>query len=212
MSDKPIYNLSGAEKDVLHRTLMRSVKVESHPTPPQGSGEIARLQEIEHRAWHLLDDSEQRGEEIVLTRGEDYDELCKLLPEEHPRALTAASAQSAAGAEAAAINNMLLLCCEEIERHCGNKAGLRGADHLAEGEQIRKMLKATLAAAHARPAPPAVPEGWRLVPETLITRPMIEAGINSQETTKAEDPDGAISVCATWEAMLSAAPRAKEGA
>ena len=49
-----------------------------------------RQREIEHRVWHLLEDSEQRDDEIILTRSEDYAELCKLLPEDHPRAIDAA--------------------------------------------------------------------------------------------------------------------------
>lgn len=121
-----------------------------------------------------------------------------------------ASAQSAAGAEAD-IERQTEWLTERLawlkkEAHSGGDF-----DHLNTRREECAYIMGALKQ-FARPAPPAVPEGWRLVPETLITRPMIEAGINSQETTKAEDPDGAISVCATWEAMLSAAPRAKEGA
>lgn len=59
--------------------------------------ELPRLQEIEHRTWHLLDDSEQRTDEIILSRGEDYDVLCELLPEEHPRVALSASATKGGG-------------------------------------------------------------------------------------------------------------------
>lgn len=48
-------------------------------------GERERLKEIEHLAWHLLEDSEHRqdnGEVVVLK--ENFDALSKLLPEEHP--------------------------------------------------------------------------------------------------------------------------------
>ena len=47
--------------------------------------ELKRLKEIEHLAWHLLDDSEDRvlENEIVVTR-ENFEKLSKLLPEGHP--------------------------------------------------------------------------------------------------------------------------------
>ena len=51
----------------------------------KSDAELARLREIEHRVWHLFDDSEQRDDEIICMRGVDYEELCKLLPENHPR-------------------------------------------------------------------------------------------------------------------------------
>lgn len=51
--------------------------------------DAARLREIEHRVWHLLDDSEedaQTGRISFDGRGnEDHMKLCELLPEEHPR-------------------------------------------------------------------------------------------------------------------------------
>jgi hypothetical protein len=45
--------------------------------------EIQRLKEIEHLAWHLLDDSEVRDYECIVSR-RDFDALSELLPEEHP--------------------------------------------------------------------------------------------------------------------------------
>lgn len=54
----------------------------SEMSPP---AELARLKEIEHLAWHLMDGSEERvtENEIVVAR-EDYEALSKLLPEGHP--------------------------------------------------------------------------------------------------------------------------------
>lgn len=71
---------AGVESRVLSGCAVRAA-IQQEP-----NAEIARLREIEHRVWHLLDDSEQRDDEIVCMRGEDYAELCKLLPEDHPRA------------------------------------------------------------------------------------------------------------------------------
>jgi hypothetical protein len=47
--------------------------------------ENTRLKEIEHQAWHLLDDSEERvtEDEFVVTRV-NFEALSKLLPEDHP--------------------------------------------------------------------------------------------------------------------------------
>lgn len=47
--------------------------------------EVDRLHEIEHQAWHLLDDSAENmttGEITVMK--ENYEALSKLLPEGHP--------------------------------------------------------------------------------------------------------------------------------
>ena len=57
----------------------------------KSDAELVRLREIEHRVWHLLDDSEQRDDEIVCMRGDDYEELCKLLPEDHPHTIPPAA-------------------------------------------------------------------------------------------------------------------------
>ena len=47
--------------------------------------ELKRLREIEHHAWHLLDDSEERvAEGEVVVSKSNYEELSKLLPEDHP--------------------------------------------------------------------------------------------------------------------------------
>jgi len=51
-------------------------------------GEYVRLQEIEHLAWHMMDDSEEDAQTGVVTiepMREDYDKLAALLPEDHPR-------------------------------------------------------------------------------------------------------------------------------
>lgn len=46
--------------------------------------ELKRLREIEHHAWHLLDDSaEDENGEISVTK-DNYARLVKLLPDEHP--------------------------------------------------------------------------------------------------------------------------------
>lgn len=45
--------------------------------------ERERLLDIEHAAWHALDDCEVRDEGAVIMRS-DYDALSKLLPEDHP--------------------------------------------------------------------------------------------------------------------------------
>jgi hypothetical protein len=50
--------------------------------------ELARLREIEHLAWHLMDDSEEdatTGEITIRPTREDYHALSKLLPEDHPQ-------------------------------------------------------------------------------------------------------------------------------
>lgn len=50
-------------------------------------GELQRLREIEHRVWHLLDDSEEcKGYQAVDNECEDWRILDTLLPEGHPRA------------------------------------------------------------------------------------------------------------------------------
>jgi hypothetical protein len=46
--------------------------------------EIKRLREIEHAAWHLLDDSEDRDTEAVIPKNHHYRRLHRLLPEDHP--------------------------------------------------------------------------------------------------------------------------------
>ena len=46
--------------------------------------ELARLREIEHRVWHLLDDSEERTDEVAIFAGADLDALLALIPEDHP--------------------------------------------------------------------------------------------------------------------------------
>lgn len=66
-------------------TAERILRVKAVALADVANAECTRLREVEHRVWHLLDDSEQRDEEIVLMRGHDYDELLKLLPEDHPR-------------------------------------------------------------------------------------------------------------------------------
>lgn len=43
----------------------------------------ARVAKLEHEAWHLLDNSEERTNEIVVDRA-DVARLAALLPEEHP--------------------------------------------------------------------------------------------------------------------------------
>ena len=51
--------------------------------------DAVRLREIEHLAWHLLDDSEenaQTGEITIHPLRDDYDKLSALLPEDHPDA------------------------------------------------------------------------------------------------------------------------------
>lgn len=51
------------------------------------SEELGRLREIEHRAWHLMDDSEENGttgEVVIRPMRHDYDRLAELLPEDHP--------------------------------------------------------------------------------------------------------------------------------
>ena len=47
--------------------------------------EVARLEKIEHAAWHLLDDSAQHVREgIIVVDQKRFDALSKLLPEDHP--------------------------------------------------------------------------------------------------------------------------------
>ena len=54
------------------------------PADVNGIAEIKRWQAIEHFAWHLLDDSEQRGEEVAFDIDDNYRTLSNLLTEEHP--------------------------------------------------------------------------------------------------------------------------------
>lgn len=51
------------------------------------SKELNRLREIEHIAWHLLDDSEedsQTGQVTIRPMQEDWNKLSNLLSEKHP--------------------------------------------------------------------------------------------------------------------------------
>lgn len=66
--------------------------------------ELARLREIEHSAWHVLESCEHRVEdnELVLDLPDaDYDKLSGLLSEGHPEN---ASADSGAAAPKTALN------------------------------------------------------------------------------------------------------------
>lgn len=48
--------------------------------------EIARLKEIEHLAWHVCEaswDDDAAPTEMFVAR-EEFEELCEVLPEEHP--------------------------------------------------------------------------------------------------------------------------------
>lgn len=51
-----------------------------------GPEEIARLREIEHMAWHVMDDSAEHPDGAVILDGlsEDFRKLIELLPEGHP--------------------------------------------------------------------------------------------------------------------------------
>ena len=55
--------------------------------------ELKRLREIEHMAWHVLDDSAEDAQtgDVSITPSEDYFKLCELLPEAHPETLDATS-------------------------------------------------------------------------------------------------------------------------
>lgn len=49
--------------------------------------ELSRLREIEHLAWHMMDDSEENGgtgQVTITPMREDYEKLAALLPEDHP--------------------------------------------------------------------------------------------------------------------------------
>lgn len=46
--------------------------------------EVRRLKKIEHAAWHALDDSEERSQEIAISL-KDGDALSRLLPFHHPK-------------------------------------------------------------------------------------------------------------------------------
>ena len=75
--------------------------------------DLPRLREIEHRIWHCLDDSEQRDDEIVLMRGHDYDELIKLLPEDHPRAAAPAEAGEPVAGDPEIVSYVSLPCPDD---------------------------------------------------------------------------------------------------
>lgn len=57
-----------------------------HAALPAVVRELERLREIEHMAWHILDDSEEDAQSgnITIFASDDYFALCKLLPEDHP--------------------------------------------------------------------------------------------------------------------------------
>lgn len=60
---------------------------EAHAALKAMSAELKRLREIEHLAWHLMDDSEENattGEFVIRPLREDALRLSELLPEEHP--------------------------------------------------------------------------------------------------------------------------------
>ena len=48
--------------------------------------ELKRLREVEHMAWHVLEDSEENATTggISIQPNDDYFALCALLPDEHP--------------------------------------------------------------------------------------------------------------------------------
>lgn len=59
----------------------------SNPTLQTLVKEIERLKEIEHLIWHILEDSEENNTgTISFEQSEDYRQLCKLLPVNHPLA------------------------------------------------------------------------------------------------------------------------------
>lgn len=94
--------------------------------------EIARLREIEHMIWHLLDDSEESadGSRITLFPGEDYTKLCSLLPEDHPAAVTETDAPCHT--------------CDDDPKVCAEVPGLRHCEKAQRAEERRsgadKML------------------------------------------------------------------------
>lgn len=56
----------------------------SAPVPELGrSDDLKRLRELEHAVWHALDDSEERGEGVLIST-EDANELAALVGEDHP--------------------------------------------------------------------------------------------------------------------------------
>ena len=47
--------------------------------------EVRRLRKIEHAAWHVCESSEERvKEKLILVGSDEFHELSKLLPMEHP--------------------------------------------------------------------------------------------------------------------------------
>jgi flagellar biosynthesis/type III secretory pathway M-ring protein FliF/YscJ len=46
--------------------------------------QIDELQRVKHLAWHVLESSEERGDEIVVARS-DFEALVEVLPLEHPQ-------------------------------------------------------------------------------------------------------------------------------
>lgn len=46
--------------------------------------EVVRLRKLEHLVWHMMDDSEERKDEVAVDAGQAQD-VCDLLSEDHPQ-------------------------------------------------------------------------------------------------------------------------------
>lgn len=84
---------TGISLDPPYTELAQATWIPLYTAPqPQAAGEeLARLREIEHRVWHLLDASceDSVGTELTIdleVAGDDYQKLLDLMPEAHPAA------------------------------------------------------------------------------------------------------------------------------
>lgn len=72
-------------RDEIARLRTPSEKREPNPGLEAMAKELARLRAVEHAAWHLMDDSEERvSEGVIVVSRENYEALSALLPEDHP--------------------------------------------------------------------------------------------------------------------------------
>jgi hypothetical protein len=181
--------------------------------------ELTRLREIEHLAWHILDDSEENattGEVTITPMREDYDKLVELLPEGHPErdaALPEASQPARRGIldpsvydetdqhrTTATQRNIDIVFdgppgpesgrLVEVESPPGKSISFGQWVQREDGYWVLRFVQSEK---------PAIPEGWKLVPVEPTTAMMLRG-------TGAFLSIGTSTARAIYRNMLAAAP------